>query len=106
MKTIALCIIETETRNKSSYKEIPSVCHTLEPLTSGNNNSIRVSHGVTTSKNVLDVWINNPLYVTKHRTIMPLNVDVKSTLYEQIGGNNYLQVASTSDRVEELTPRS
>ena len=30
-------------------QETPGVCDTLEPLTSGNNNSIRVSHGVTTS---------------------------------------------------------
>ena len=57
-------------------QETPGVCDTLEPLTSGNNNSIRASQGITTSKDVQNLWINNPLYVTKHRPIMPLNMEV------------------------------
>ena len=42
---IAICTIETETRNKPSYQETPGVCDTLEPQDSGDNINLKVSQG-------------------------------------------------------------
>ena len=103
---IALCTIETETRNKPSYQETPGVCNTLEPLISGDNINLKVSQGVKTGKDVPDLWTNNPLFVPGHRPIMPLNVEVHSNLYKRIGGSNYLKLALTRDRVEDSHPEA
>ena len=52
------------------------------------------------------MWIDNPLFVPRHRPIMLLNVEVQSTLYKRIGGNNYLKVAFTGERVEDPHPEA
>ena len=83
--TVALCTIETETRNQPSYQETPGVCDTLGSLSSKKLINLKVSPEEDMGNDNYGHWINNPLYMPRSRPNMPLNVEVQSTLYKRIG---------------------
>ena len=82
---VALCTVETETRNQPSYQETPGVCDTLGSLSSKKLINLKVSPEEDMGNDNYGHWINNPLYKPRSRPNMPLNVEVQSTLYKRIG---------------------
>jgi hypothetical protein len=106
MNNVAICTIEPETRKNPSVQGEVDRYDTLGSLVSENQIDWEIMQGDKPSTGNHDLWKNNPLFVPRDRPIMPINVEVQSTLYKRIGGINYLKLASTEDQVGTSHPEA